>query len=165
MKRPILLFLLSTIAAYAAVNFLKQPLQEFSTTKTQPLLGESKSITTDGQISGKQLAQEAATYQDEIMRAAVAEPSLEQAVKLIMDRQEEDHCGDTRLVCLIESLPKERLAEIGPLLAKFASDPYVTTWVMRTWAQRDPAAAPRLHGTGWLPSRKIAKAGNYGPLF
>ena len=101
---------------------------------------------------------------DTRLREALAMTDLAAAIKHIMAHQEEDHCADTRLVCLIEQLPASRLAELPAALAAHMGNDYVVRFVLGAWAQRDAAGAlawvestPALHAagtraflTGWM---------------
>jgi hypothetical protein len=78
---------------------------------------------------------------DTRLREALAIPDLAAAIKHIMAHQEEDHCADTRLVCLVEQLSAERLAELPAALAAHMGNDYVVRFVVSAWAERDPAGA------------------------
>ena len=78
---------------------------------------------------------------DALLREALASPDLIAAVKEIMAREEEDHCADTRLICLVENLPTNRLAELSGLLDANLQNEFVVRFVLGAWAQRDAAAA------------------------
>lgn len=58
-----------------------------------------------------------------------------------MARQGEDHCADTRLVCLVENLPLDRLGELPALLEHFQADQYVMKFVLGPRAKRAAALA------------------------
>lgn len=73
--------------------------------------------------------------------AALQNPDLIAAVRDIMARSQEDHCADTRLIQLIESLPESRLAELPALLAANSDNDYVLRFVLPPWAERQPEAA------------------------
>jgi hypothetical protein len=80
-------------------------------------------------------------WHDALLLRALDGRDLVSAVREIMARQQDDHCADTRIVCLVESLPAERLGELVGLLEAFSADAYVHRFVLRAWAQRDAAAA------------------------
>ncbi len=82
-----------------------------------------------------------AAWQDTLLTQALDGRDLVAAVREIMDRQDEDHCADTRLVCLVEGLPAARLGELVGLLEAFPDDAYVHRFILRTWVQRDSDAA------------------------
>ena len=79
--------------------------------------------------------------QDALVRQAVEVADLVAGVKEIMARQNEDHCADTRLICMVENLPAARLPELPALLGHFMGDDYVVKCVLSAWAQRDAAGA------------------------
>lgn len=86
-------------------------------------------------------AEPTGVMRDALVRKAVEGADLAAGVREIMAHQEEDHCADTRLVCLVENLPAERLAELPGLLDQFQGNDYVMKFVLGPWAKRDPAAA------------------------
>lgn len=73
--------------------------------------------------------------------AALQNPDLIAAVRDIMARSQEDHCADTRLIQLIESLPESRLGELPALLTSNSDNDYVLRFVLTPWAERQPEAA------------------------
>ena len=78
---------------------------------------------------------------DTRLREALAMPDLAAAIGHIMAHGGEDHCADTRLICLIEKLPAERLAELPATLDAHRGDDYVVRFVLGAWAERDAAGA------------------------
>lgn len=85
---------------------------------------------------------------DPLLRAALSTADLASAVALIMARENEDQCADTRLLCLVENLPPHRLAELPAVLDAQARNDFVSRHLLTAWAQRDGEAA-----LSWLQSR------------
>src|SRR6187431_2446013 len=102
---------------------------------------ESRQAGPDGALAVPGSAGAAGVMRDPLVRKAVEGADLIAGVKEIMARQGEDHCADTRLVCLVENLPADRLSELPALLEHFETDIYVMKFVLGPWAKRDPAAA------------------------
>jgi len=73
--------------------------------------------------------------------AALENPDLIAAVRGLIARGQEDHCVDTRLIQLIESLPESRLAELPALLTANPGNEFILRFVLTPWAERQPAAA------------------------
>jgi len=86
-------------------------------------------------------AEAAGVLLDTRLREALAMTDLAAAIKHIMAHEGEDHCADTRLICLIEQLPASRLAELPAALAAHMGNDYVVRFVLSAWAQRDAAGA------------------------
>lgn len=78
---------------------------------------------------------------DTRLREALAMTDLAAAIKHIMAHEGEDHCADTRLICLIEQLPAARLAELPAALAAHMGNDYIVRFVLSAWAERDAASA------------------------
>lgn len=78
---------------------------------------------------------------DALLRQALEEGDLIAGVKEIMAREQEDHCADTRLICLVEELPAARLGELPRVLESFLQNEFVLRFVLGAWAQRDAAGA------------------------
>jgi len=75
------------------------------------------------------------------LREALAMPDLAAAIKHIMDHESDDHCADTRLICLVEQLPAGRMGELSAALQAHMGNDFVVRFVLSTWAQRDSGAA------------------------
>ena len=78
----------------------------------------------------------------------MANPDLGAAVKEIMEHEQEDHCADTRLICLVEGLPEERLGELAgvldanALLNETGGDQSLAIHgLMRGWVEADAQVA------------------------
>jgi hypothetical protein len=87
-------------------------------------------------------------FRDPLLRAALSATDLASAVALIMARENEDQCADTRLLCLVENLASHRLAELPSVLQANESNDFVTRHLLTAWAHRDGEAA-----LAWLQSR------------
>jgi hypothetical protein len=83
----------------------------------------------------------AGVLRDTVLREALASSDLADAVKSILAHDDDDHCTGTRLVCLVENLPVDRLSEVGGLLDGNSQNQFIVRFVLQAWAQRDPAAA------------------------
>jgi hypothetical protein len=89
-----------------------------------------------------------AGFRDPLLRAALSATDLASAVALIMAAEHQDHCADTRLLCLVETLPPHRLAELPAILEAHERNDFITRHLLTAWAQRDGEAA-----VAWLQSR------------
>jgi hypothetical protein len=98
---------------------------------------------TEGEANGTD-----GVLRDPLLRAALSAADLASAVALIMARENEDQCADTRLLCLVENLPPHRLAELPAVLDAHARNDFVTRHLLTAWGQRDGEAA-----LAWLQSR------------
>jgi len=115
----------------------------------------------------------AGVLNDATLREALANPDLAAAIRHIMAHEGEDHCADTRLICLIEHLPAARLTELSAALQAHTGNDYVVKFVLGAWAERDSpgalawvqansalnAAGVRAFLTGWMraaPERALA---------
>ena len=87
-------------------------------------------------------------FRDPLLLEALSTADLASAVALVMSRESEDQCADTRLLCLVENLPSHRLAELPAVLDTHAHNNFVTRHLLTAWAQRDGQAA-----LAWLQSR------------
>jgi hypothetical protein len=103
------------------------------TTGNRPAGAKTETVAATGSAAG--------VLQDSLLRRALASPDLVAAVKEIMAHEQEDHCADTRVICLVESLPASRLGELPDVLAAFASNDFIVRHILGTWAQRDVAGA------------------------
>jgi hypothetical protein len=98
--------------------------------------------------TGPEAGGPAGAFRDPLLREALSAADLASAVALIMAREHEDQCADTRLVCLVENLPAARLAELPAVLAANAHNDFLTRHLLTAWAQRDGEAA-----LAWIQSR------------
>lgn len=78
---------------------------------------------------------------DARLREALAASDLVAAVRVLMACEHEDHCADTRLVCLVENLPAERLGELPAVLEANRNNDFVIRFLLSAWSERDPAGA------------------------
>jgi hypothetical protein len=92
---------------------------------------------------------------DTRLREALGMTDLAAAMRHIMKHEGDDHCADTRLVCLVEQLSAARLAELPAALAANMGNDFIVRFVLTTWAERDAAnalawvqATPALNATG-----------------
>ncbi len=116
--------------------------QPASPVRSKPSQGKEPETEIAGNVSS--------TYPgvaDPQVLAALENPDLIAAVRGLIAREQEDHCVDTRLIQLIESLPESRLAELPALLAANPGKELILRFVLTPWAERQPAAA-RAWATG-----------------
>lgn len=104
-------------------------------------VSETAAESTPGPGKTQKTAGGRAGWQDPLLLRALANADLAVAVKEIMDHSDEDHCADTRLICLVENLPAARLSELTTVLDASVSNDYIVRFILGSWAQRDPAAA------------------------
>lgn len=110
----------------------------------RPRIDENRSELSKGKATGAGAGQAPGAQgvlRDALLRQALANLDLVAAVKEFLAHEQEDHCVDTRLVCLVENLPAERLGELPGLLDQFANNAFVIKFVLGTWAKRDAAGA------------------------
>ncbi len=109
-----------------------------------PILSDATaggSPPADGTHARDEAEEPTGVLRDDILREALASPTLLDAVRLVMAREQEDHCADTRLVCLVELWPAERLAEVAAVLETHAANDFIIRFVLGAWSERDPATA------------------------
>lgn len=145
MRAPFLTLTLSAGVAFSAawgiasLRRSAEPGKSKAASTIPALLADT--VTSENQDANPVVAVSAGVLGDALVRQAVEGADLTAGVREIMAHQNEDHCADSRLVCMVENLPLARLAELPALLDQFISDDYVVKFVLGAWAQRDAAGA------------------------